>query len=217
MSCFIRSLTCLTLMIVSLVSATANAQFLADRLLPPQQITMPVLPQCTQPVAPRLFGADNVPRHLWALPFGTFPGTPVALSHEKLPADWRRPAIDIPLLAAEADPVRPVFPRQPVSPRAYVAAPNPLQTPTLDRFLPVTNPNVQLAEDPSSGLAHELLTVAVTLAIPNPATFLRLSIPDPFEQLRVIRLANPPADADGPATSQERPPLPKLLDVAPPK
>ena len=210
-------LACLTFSVVASVASTANAQFLAERLVPPAQITMPTLPMTAQPAPPRTFGAEKVRSHLWSLPFGVFPGAPTALTHERLPADWRRPVLDVPTLASDSDPTRPVFPQQPVSPRAYVSAPNPLQMTALGRFPLSAEAAVKVADDPSAGSAHVLLTAAVPLATPNPATFLRLSIPDPFEQLRVIRLANPPADSDGPDASQERPPLPKLTDIAPPK
>ncbi len=209
--------SCLAFIAVTLVSATANAQFLSERLVPPQQFTMPTFPMTAQPAAPRTFGAEKVRPHLWSLPFGAFPGAPTTVTHERLPADWRRPVLDLPTLASESDPFRPVVPQQPVAPRAYVSAPNPQQAPSLGRFVQPTEPAVRAVDDPSAGSAHTLLTAAVPLATPNPATFLRLSIPDPFEQLRVIRLANPPSDSDGPDASQERPPLPKLADVAPPK
>ena len=217
MTFILRWPTCLTLATVTFVCSTANAQFLSERLVPPPQITMPTLPMTAQPAPPRTFGAEKMRSHLWSLPFGVFPGAPTTLTHERLPADWRRAVLDVPTLASDSDPVRPVFPQQPVAPRAYVSAPNPLQTPALGRFPPPTEPAVRAVDDPSAGSAHVLLTMAVPLATPNPATFLRLSNPDPFEQLRVIRLANPPADSDGPDASQERPPLPKLSDVAPPQ
>ncbi len=178
---------------------------------------MPTLPMTAQPAPPRTFGAEKVRSHLWSLPFGAFPGAPTTLAHERLPTEWRRPVLDVPVLASDSDPTRPVFPLQPVASRAYVSAPNPLQTPTLGRFPLPAEPVVRAVDDPSASSAHGLLTAAVPLATPNPAAFLRLSIPDPFEQLRVIRLASPPADSDGPDASQERPPLPKLADVAPPK
>ena len=209
--------SCLTFTVVALVDSTANAQFLSERLVPPAQFAMPALPMTSQPAPPRTFGAEKVRPHLWSLPFGAFPGAPTTLTHERLPADWHRPVLDVPTLASDSDPLRPAFPQQPVAPRAYVSSQNPLQTPALARFPLTPEPAVKVTDDPSAGSAHALLTMAVPLATPNPATFLRLSIPDPFEQLRVIRLANPPADSDGPDASQERPPLPKLTDVAPPK
>lgn len=217
MTFLFRWLSCLAFTAIVFISTTANAQFLSERLVPPAHFAMPTLPTTAQPASPRTFGAEKVRPHLWSLPFGAFPGAPTTLTHERLPADWRRPVLDLPTLASDSDPIRPVVPQQPVAPRAYVSAPNPLQMPELVRFPLPTESTVRAADDPSAGSAHVLLTAAVPLATPNPATFLRLSIPDPFEQLRVIRLANPPADSDGPDASQERPPLPKLADVAPPK
>ena len=156
---------------------------------------------------------------MWALPFGTFPGVPTVLATEQRPANWKRPALDVPGLASESDPTRPLFPIQPVSPRAYASAPNPAQSPALARFPIPAEPLVLANEDPSASAAFAVLTVAVPLATPNSVPLLRLSIPDPFEQIRTIRLAAAPVDADDPVTAQDRPPLAKLpmVVVEPPK
>ena len=200
----------LILSVSSFVPATAQAQYLSDRLVPPQHVDMPILRTSTQPVPPRALNADHVKSHMWSLPAGTIPGTPVAISLERLPADWLRPSLDVPVLPSARVPE---FPQQPTSPRAYITSRNPQQSPPLDRFAPATDPPVQLIDNPSAEMAHFLLTLAVPLASPNPAPFLRLSIPNPFEQLKVIRLADPPADTDAPDASQERPPLRKLLEA----
>ena len=202
---------------MSLDASTASAQFLAERLVPPQQVPLPPIPMIGQPREPREFGAEKPRAHLWALPFGLFPGTPTALATEQRPANWKRPALDVPGLASESDPARPQFPLQPVSPRAYASAPNPLQPPTLARFPLPSEPLVAQGEDPGIGAAFSVLTVAVPLATPNPVPLLRLSVPDPFEHLRTIRLATAPADGDAPATAQDRPPLAKLPMVEAPK
>jgi hypothetical protein len=209
-----RWLTCLTFTVVTWGSSTVNAQFLSERLVPPQQFPIPASPMTAQPMPPRSFGAEKVRSHLWSLPFGPFPGAPTTLTHERLSADWRRPVLDFPTLASDSDPIRPGFPQQPVARPAFVSAPNPLQTPVLGRFSPSAEPAVRVMDDPSAGSAHVLLTMAVPLATPNPAPLLRLTIPDPFEQLRVIKLSSPPADIDGPDASQQRPPLPRLAEVA---
>ncbi len=88
----------------AIASSTANAQLLPERLVPPQKFSIPALPLADQPVARRPAGADKIPSHLWALPFGTFAGSPTALSNERLPADWRCPVLDLPALTAEPDP-----------------------------------------------------------------------------------------------------------------
>lgn len=211
---------CFPVMIVlgsALQASPASAQFLSERLTPPQQVQPPAVPMIAQPVEPRVFGADKPRNHLWALPFGTFPSASAVLATESRPADWRRPVIDTPILASDPDPARPAFPMQPTSPRAYAAAPNPLQVPLPARFPTPLEPIVSPSDDPSANSAFALLTAAVPLATPNSAPALRLSISDPFEHIRIIRLANAPADNDNSSTTQDRPPLAKLPKVESPK
>lgn len=200
-----------------LMGSKAHAQFLAERLVPPVQVTTAAVPMVSEPAAPRVFGADKPRLHLWALPFSPLPGTSVVLVTEQRPLNWFRPIHDTPVLASESDPVRPAYPAQPVSPRAYASAPSPSTPAPLARFPLPTEPIAVAADDPSATAAFTLLTASVPLAAPNSPELLRLSIPDPFEQIRTIRLTNTPADADEPATAQDRPPLAKLPMVEPPK
>lgn len=196
---------------------SANAQYLSERLVPPQQVTLPQIPMIGQPSEARLFGAEKPRSHLWTLPFGTFPGTSTLLSTEHRPANWQRPTLDVPSLASESDPTRPQFPIQPVAPRVYASSPNPAHAPVLARFPLPADPLVMASDDPGASAAFAVLTVGVPLATPNSIPLLRLSIPDPFEQIRTIRLSTSPADADAPVTAQDRPPLAKLPMVEPPK
>lgn len=198
-------------------TSTASAQLLSERLVPPQQVVLPPVPMVAQPAEPRVFGAEKPKSHLWALPFGTFPGSPTVLTTELRSVDWFRPALDVPVLASEADPFRPAFPLQPTADRAYAAGPNPSKSPELVRFPLPAELQVLASDDPSANAAFTLLTNGVPLAVPNSPDLLRLSVPDPFEYLRTVRLANPPAEANDPATAQDRPPLVKLPMVEPPK
>ncbi len=203
------------LIAVEVISSTANAQLLPERLVPPQQFAIPLLPMTEQPTIRRPAGADKLPAHLWTLPTGVFPGAPTALSSERLPADWRRPVVDVPALAAESDPSHPDSPRQPVAPSAFALAADPLKAHLLDRFpLPAELPT-RAVDDPTAAVAHVLITYAVPLATPTVAALLRLSVADPFEHLRAIRLGNPPADFDAPDTPRDLPPRPQLSTVVP--
>ena len=217
MTARLRDLFCLALIGLAWSSTTVHAQFLAERLVPPQQVAIPLLPTTQQPASAATSGIEKTRQHLWSLPFAPLPGAPVSLSVESLPVDWHRPVVDAPMLVAEAEPTRPAVPRLPDAMRSYVSSVNPLQTPVLNRFPQPKQPPVRPVDDPSAEQAYSLLTVPVPLSIPSPAPLLRLSIPDPFEQLRIVRLANPPADLDDPAASQERPSLPKLPSVQPPQ
>jgi hypothetical protein len=202
---------------LTLTAPAANAQFLADRLVPPQTVVQPPIPLVAQPTEPKVFGAEKPRSHLWGLPFGTFPGTPTLLATEQRPANWQRPVLDTPALASDADPVRPAFPVALIAPRVYAPGPNPAQPPVLARFPIALEPLVLAAEDPTAIPAFSVLTVPVPLEIPSPLPLLRLAVPDPFEQLRTIRLTTTPADEDPPTTAQDRPPLAKLPQVEAPK
>lgn len=202
---------------LSLQCSSASAQYLSERLVPPQQVTLPPIPMVGQPTEPSLFGAERPRSHLWTLPFGSFPGAMMVLPTEQRAANWKRPALDVPGLTSEADPTRPTFPVQPIAPRVYAMSPNPAQSPTLARFPLPNEPLVLASEDPGAIAAFSVLTASVPLAMPNSIPLLRLSIPDPFEQIRTIRLSNSPADLDDPVTAQDRPPLSKLPQIEPPK
>ncbi len=210
-------LIAVTLIVLGMTSSMASAQLLSERLVPPQQFAIPPLPMTEQPAIRRPAGADKVPAHLWTLPVGAFPGAPTALSAERLPADWRRPVVDIPALASESDPVRPASPRQVVTGNAFLLAADPWQAPVLDRFQQSSESLARVADDPTAMSAHQLITVPVPLAAPNTAPLLRLGVADPFEHLRAIRLAVPPADSDAPDVARENPPRPQFAPVAAPK
>lgn len=203
------------LIAVEVISTTASAQLLPERLVPPQQFAIPPLPMTEQPAIRRPAGADKLPAHLWTLPTGVFPGASTALLSERLPADWRRPIVDVPTLAAESEPARPNSPRQPVAPNAFALAADPLKAHSLDRFPLPTELPARAVDDPTAAVTHMFITYAVPLATPTVAALLRLAVADPFEHLRAIRLGNPPADSDAPDTSRELPPRPQLSTVVP--
>ena len=212
-----RFILSLPFVVIAFTASIADAQLLSERLVPPQRFAVPPLPMTEQPVARRPAGADKLPTHLWSLPFGSFAGTPTTLSLERLPGNWRRPVLDVPQLASEPDPTRPASPQQPITSAAFVSTPHSLKAHKLDRFPLPADLVVRAVEDPTAAAAHGLITSAVPLATPNSAPLLRLSIPDPFEHLRAIKLANPPADSDASTASQARPPLPQLSAAVPAK
>ncbi len=210
-------LIALSLIVVGATSSTASAQLLSERLVPPQQFSIPPLPATEQPAVRHPAGADKIAAHLWSLPVGAFPGAPTALSTERLSADWRRPVIDVPQLASESDPVRPASPRQPTTANAFLLAADPLKAHVLDRFQFSSEPPVRAADDPTALSTHSFITIAVPLAAPTTAPLLRLGVADPFEHLRAIRLAVPQADSDAPTVAREVPPRPQFAPIAAPK
>jgi hypothetical protein len=98
-----------------------------------------------------------------------------------------------------------------------VASNDPNRPPALDPLPRAPELAPRPGEDPSAPSAYRLITATVPLAPSNSAPALRLSIPDPYEQVSVIRLTQFPVDNDAPAASLERPTLPKLPDAAPAK
>lgn len=204
-------------MAIVIAGSSADAQYLAERLVPPQQVAIPALPMTGQPEESRIFGSELERMHRWALPFAPFPGASVLIAPDLRAADWRRPVLDLPMLASEGDPARPSTPAQPVSSRAFASSANPWVVPPLARFLIPNEPVIRPDDDPAAMAAFAQLTLPVALATPNSAPLLRLSAPDPFEQIRIIRLSSTLPDTDDPAASQDRPPLSKLPSVEAPK
>jgi hypothetical protein len=198
-------------------SGTAQAQYLAERLVPPQQVTLPAVPMSGKPVEPQVIGAEKPRLHLWGLPFAPFPGTPTGLESEKRPVNWYRPILDLPMLASDLDPARPAFPLQPISSRTYLAAPDPMQPSSLARFTPFPQPPVLPGDDPTEQAAFPLISFNTLPSTPNSVPLLRLGVPDPFETFNTIRLKSPPSDSDDPATSLDRPPLAKFPMIEPAK
>ena len=104
----------------------------------------------------------------------------------------------------------------PSAPPAFVASPNAARAAAAWREVGVDTARPEPASDPTWDQVQ-----ARTLATPaelrqKPAPFVRLAIPDPFENITAVRLEHPPPDADPPAASLDlpsRPPLP----IAPPK
>lgn len=198
------------------LSASAEGQTLPERLAPPQKFEMPPLPRVAAPQSHPLRGADKVPPHLWGLPFGVFPGSPTVLAPEQLRSARARPAIDVPLLAAESDPARPSYPALPHGAKSLNPSTDPQRVAALARFAMPPEAVTRPSDDPTSQPAYLLITRPVPLAQANPAPLLRLSIPDPFEQIRVIQLRPAPADAELPEAARDRP-SPKLPEPTPVK
>jgi hypothetical protein len=119
-------------------------------------------------------------------------------------------AIDRPPLAAEADPARPARPTWPPAPLAYAPSANPDAVPALRYVgLPVSD-KVTPQDDPTAESGRAALLAGTSIPKPSPPPPLRLTIPDPFENARVVQLANPPAERDPPEPSFQRPQPPAL-------
>ncbi|MBY0526281.1 MAG: hypothetical protein K2R98_23005 [Gemmataceae bacterium] len=135
-------------------------------------------------------------------------GVPSAKLSPKAPP--LRPRVlpeEAPLTAYRSDP--PPVQRQEFTPGALVRVPSrdvnePIPLPIL------ANPGIDRAplDDPT---AEESLKVALAATMPvrsNPAPFVRLNLPDPFENSHTVRLRSLPAEEQNPASGPLRPPKP---------
>jgi hypothetical protein len=133
--------------------------------------------------------------------------------HLLAPANSRvvriRPALDVPPLAMGDKAPLPLLPAFLPGPKARVETPNPLAVPPLitsgrppEALLPFV--------DPTEEASRQAALVGIALLRNQPAPFLRLTIPDPFENLKAVRLRSAPVEPIEPAAPIGRPPLPPM-------
>lgn len=163
------------------------------------------------PPAPNPLTIFPVPIRPWLPPAET-PDQPRILAGDRRIANSApAPSGEIPLLAPPVSPpdriVLPVAPlaradsRDPARLAAWVAV-NPAtetrgQPPKWDRPLITT--------DPTAAKSDASAAIPTTGLRETPPPFLRLNIPDPFEQISMAELRNPPADTDAPVAPFTRP------------
>jgi hypothetical protein len=215
---------CMAWLLVALCSGAAGAQdfafpadsvgqMLKQRLTPPSQVSIPLLPATSQSQPQSLRAPDRLPVTLWHLPYAEFPRAPNVLADEQQRIAWHHAALDIPSLAAEVDPARPLIPQMPVSARAFVVSSEPNSVPSVPRPDRANESRPQVKDDPTATAAHRVIVAPLTPAQPVPPPLLRLSIPDPFAYLRPVQLRDAPPDNDPPAASLVRPARPTLSAV----
>ncbi len=155
------------------------------------------------PVPPPVAGARGIPPSQATA--GEIPGG--AAAPRPLPADapyplHGRPALDVPPIASVWDlpPPRAL----PALPLARADAPDP------SRPMPLPAGRPALADDPAAALAAELILSVAAPLRSAAAPFLRLAIPDPFEAITAVHLAQPPPDTAPPIAPFDTPPRPTL-------
>ena len=123
-----------------------------------------------------------------------------------------------PLLAALTSP--PERPVMPVPPLAHFAGPDPerltawvvINPATETRGQPPAWDRPQLTTDPTADASRDLALAPPSGLRETPPPFVRLNIPDPFEQIAIAELRNPPPELDPPVTTLTRPPI-KLIET----
>jgi hypothetical protein len=193
-----------------------SGRLLADRLTPPRDVPLAPTPYVREP-RPRPTGMpDDLAPHLAKLPPPLPADAPVVLADERKSPVRPQPAVDRPPLAAEADPALPQRPTWPAQALAYAPSPDPNAVPPLRYVgLPVADvPTPQ--DDPAAESSSRAVLAGTAAPAPIAPPPLRLTIADPFENARVVQLANPPADRDPPEPAFARPQPPPMPMPPPP-
>ncbi len=183
----------------------------ADRIPPPRSVPLPTLPNSAGPTPIIQRGSDLPRPHLWTLPAGETPRTPVVLPTDSIRKPWRHLSSEPLSLAVEATPATPSTPVFPTVTPARVLNPSAWSgIPALPRFERLAEPAPRPQEDSTSLPAFGLLTRPVTTAVPVPPPLVPTLLVDPDAPLRAAAVSNPPLDTDRPATSREMPPRPQF-------
>ncbi len=111
-------------------------------------------------------------------------------------------------------------PRHAVPPLAHFAGPDPerltawvvINPATETRGQPPAWDRPQLTTDPTADASRDLALAPPSGLRETPPPFVRLNIPDPFEQIAIAELRNPPPELDPPVTTLTRPPI-KLIET----
>ena len=152
-----------------------------------------------------------VPIRTWLPPAETPEKPAILFAEQRIAAAPTNSLRENPLLAPIASP--PASLPLPAAPLAHATSPDPARVtvwiatgPAPEaRSRPPNWDRPQLATDPTSGLSREFAPSAPSGLRETPLAFLRLNIPDPFEQIAIAELRNPPPENDPPVTPFTRP------------
>lgn len=185
------------------VPESVSARFGPVASMPP----LPPLAAAPQPAAAATIVKTPVKS---ALPLADVARQPRPVSGEaKVAMPVRSPA-DSPPLADIYMPQRST-PQLPAGPLAWAPSQDPAGLP--ERLLAARpdSARARMSTDPTLDASLARLLTAAPQARKTPAPFVRLSIPDPFENLTPLELRQPPPDTDPPAPAPslaKRPTLP---------
>ncbi len=194
------------------VAADLGADLLYSRLTP-----------ALAPLPPVPFVAAAVPRPALRLdqaatasaPLGAIIARQEAYQFPRAePGEFRLPMIDAPPLPTDADPVLPQAIRLPAAPRAYAPSGDPARALPMAIESRPPYERATAAADPAREAAVQLLLQLRSLVEAVPAPFAKLSVPDPFENLRAAGYTGNASEADPPTADVTRPPVPPLPEGA---
>lgn len=185
-----------------------GGQLLSERLIPPAMFDLPAVPFVDAPQPWRGVRFDPVPRDVPPLTTAVLPRDPRPFAHSELAGLSARDA-DLPHVARDAiDRARAPIRLHPQS-KSFVPSADPNEVP----FLPISSAppreTILASSDPARDSAAALLFGSRAAIAATPTPFIKLSIPDPFEQVRAIQLTRPIADLDAPLFPTSRPSTPR--------
>lgn len=142
------------------------------------------------------------------LPDGAIEAPPVALNltGAGVLATRTHAALDVPPLAMGDKAPSPALPVLPIAPKIRVESPDPLKFPA--PMTPARPPEPLLpAVDPTDNTSRQAALAVIGVLRVEPAPFVRLTIPDPFENLKAVQLRSTPPEPIEPAAPTGRPPV----------
>lgn len=160
----------------------------------------------TAPPPPKPFTIAIVPLRSVLPPAGTSEQPRLVPGDLRISSSAPFSSGELPPLATSAAPVSLELP---VSPLPPATAPDPAQLtvwitsgPAPDsRARPPQWDRPQLATDPTAEVSRTLVLTSPGGLRESPPPFLRIAIPDPFEQISIAELRNPPPDDEQPVRS----------------
>ena len=189
--------------------ADLGGQVLAERLVPPARFDVPAVPFVGQPEPWRGLRFDPLPRDIPPLTATIIPRSPQPVSHGES-AGLTSSSFDLPNLPrdATATPIAPI--RFSPEPRRFVPSADPNAIPRLPLSFAPPKEKPDPTFDPARLAAEVLLFAARGMTTAAPTAFIRLSIPEPFPQVREVQLTRPIVDLDAPSFPTGRPSAPVL-------
>ncbi len=192
----------------------AAGKLAAERLPTPRQVTIPNVPWVTSPLPAPAFRADSVSPALSPLPEAPSTAESRALPAETRPIVQTLPTLDRPPLPELSASLAPASVEYPPAGRSRGLSRPISSTLALGVTATLFDPKPVAQDDPFAAIANRALLSLLPTTEPVAIAPEKLSVPDPFEHLRVVELKTPPAEAIAPSASRERPAM-VVFEVAP--
>ncbi len=200
-------------------SADEGGQLLAAKLTPPSKFDVWPVPYVSEPKPWRTLKLDPLPRDVAPLTRTMIPTEPRIFPQAPLAGLSLRP-LDLPELPREIALSVPTPIAVNPQPLSYVSSPWAEEVPFLAVSAAPPKEKIDAANDPARQMAMIARFQARLLTNLLPAPFIRLAIPEPFEQIRAVQLNRQLPEVDSalfPAIRPSQPHFPIIELPAEPK